>query len=298
MTWFMQWVYEPNHPVYQNTYNFTDIGGGNWLVGFRAKQTQTNAPYFKMPIELRITFSSGPDTLIRVMNTVNEETYGFVFNRQPVSLQFDPGNNIVIKQGTTSAGMTVSAPVLVSPPNGAIDQPLTVELRWNGVVSAATYRLQVATDTLFGSIVYNDSTLTDTARQVGPLAVNTQYYWRVNAKNAGGTSAWSTRWGFRTTSQNAVVDGRGLPLEFSLSQNYPNPFNPSTVITYGLPHSAHVTISVYNVLGERVALLVNARKEAGYHDAVFQNPGLASGVYMYRLQADEFVQSRKLLLLK
>jgi hypothetical protein len=73
------------------------------------------------------------------------------------------------------------------------------------VVSAATYRLQVATDTLFGSIVYNDSTLTDTARQVGPLVVNTQYYWRVNAKNAGGTSAWSTRWGFRTAAEDTVV---------------------------------------------------------------------------------------------
>jgi hypothetical protein len=205
MTWFMQWVYEPNHPVYQNTYNFTNLGGGNWMVGFRARQTQTNAPYFKMPIELRVTFSSGPDTLIRVMNTVNDEVYGFVFNRQPLSLQFDPGNNIVIKQGTTSAGMTVSAPVLVWPANGATDQPLAVELRWNEVVSAATYRLQVATDTLFGAIVYNDSTITDTARQVGPLAVNTQYYWRLNARNAGGTSAWSTRWGFRTAAPETVV---------------------------------------------------------------------------------------------
>ena len=109
MTWFMQWVYEPNHPVYQNWYNFTNLGGGNWMVGFRARQTQTNAPYFKMPIELRITFASGPDTLIRVMNTVNDEVYGFVFNRQPASLQFDPGNNIVIKQGTTTLSVVDKA---------------------------------------------------------------------------------------------------------------------------------------------------------------------------------------------
>ena len=93
-----------------------------------------------------------------------------------------------------------------------------------------------------------------------------------------------------------------LPTVYELSQNFPNTFNPSTVIKYGLPHTSSVMLEVYNTLGQRVALLVNEHQEAGNHEVVFQNPGLASGVYFYRLHAvsskESFVQTKKLLLLK
>ncbi|MEK9135940.1 MAG: T9SS type A sorting domain-containing protein [Bacteroidota bacterium] len=90
----------------------------------------------------------------------------------------------------------------------------------------------------------------------------------------------------------------GLPTEFSLSQNYPNPFNPSTTIRYGLPRTSFVTLTVYNALGQQVAQLVNEQQQTGYHDVVFRGDHLASGVYFYRLQADDFVASKKLLFLK
>jgi photosystem II stability/assembly factor-like uncharacterized protein len=83
-----------------------------------------------------------------------------------------------------------------------------------------------------------------------------------------------------------------------LEQNYPNPFNPSTTIRYGLPHSSHVTLTVYNTLGQQVAQLVNEQQQAGFHDAVFLGDGLASGVYFYRLQAGDYTSTRKLLLLR
>ena len=83
-----------------------------------------------------------------------------------------------------------------------------------------------------------------------------------------------------------------------LLQNYPNPFNPSTTIKYGLPRRAHDMLTVYNTLGQCVAVLVDKSQEAGYHEVVFQNPGLASGVYLYRMQADGFVSTKKLLVLK
>jgi aminopeptidase N len=106
LTWFInQWVKEPNHPVYQNYYQFTTNGGNIWTVGFQARQTQTNTVFFKMPIELKISFSSGPDTLIRVMNDFNHQYWHWTFNRQPLSFQFDPGNDIVLKQGTTMPGI-------------------------------------------------------------------------------------------------------------------------------------------------------------------------------------------------
>lgn len=89
-----------------------------------------------------------------------------------------------------------------------------------------------------------------------------------------------------------------IPKEFSLLQNYPNPFNPSATFRYALPHASFVMLTVHNTLGQQVAQLVNEQQAAGYHETVFYGDGLASGVYFYRLQAGNFVASKKLLLLK
>lgn len=106
VSWFWnQWVKQPNHPVYQNYYQFVDYGSNNWSVYFQARQTQTNAPYFKMPLVLKISFQSGPDTSIRVMNDTNNQIWSWAFDRQPSSFQFDPNNDIVLKQGTTGPGV-------------------------------------------------------------------------------------------------------------------------------------------------------------------------------------------------
>jgi len=89
-----------------------------------------------------------------------------------------------------------------------------------------------------------------------------------------------------------------VPTEFALMQNYPNPFNPVTVIKYALPKASRVTLVVYNVLGQAVATLANETQEVGYHQVEFEGRGLASGVYFYRIEAGDFVATRKLLLLK
>jgi len=94
------------------------------------------------------------------------------------------------------------------------------------------------------------------------------------------------------------VSGLGKPEVFSLSQNYPNPFNPSTTIRYGLPNRSHVKLTVFNTLGQQVALLQNGEQEAGYHEVKFDGSGLSSGVYFYRIEAGSFVQTRKLLILR
>jgi len=83
-----------------------------------------------------------------------------------------------------------------------------------------------------------------------------------------------------------------------MSQNYPNPFNPSTTIRYELPRTSRVTLTVYDVLGQQVSVLVNERKDAGVHEVSFDGSNLASGVYFYRIQAGDFVQTHRLLLLK
>ncbi|MEJ2105082.1 MAG: T9SS type A sorting domain-containing protein [Ignavibacteriaceae bacterium] len=88
------------------------------------------------------------------------------------------------------------------------------------------------------------------------------------------------------------------PSEFVLSQNYPNPFNPSTTINYQLPENSFVSLKVYNVLGNEVASLVNEQKQAGKYEVEFNASELGSGVYFYTLKVGEFVQSKKMLLLK
>jgi len=99
LDWFFNaWIYQANHPYYQCGYNITNLGGNNWRLNFLAKQTQTNTGFFPMPIEIKVTFTSGPDTTVKFFNSVNNQITTFYFNRQPSTITFDPNNQIVIKQ--------------------------------------------------------------------------------------------------------------------------------------------------------------------------------------------------------
>ena len=85
---------------------------------------------------------------------------------------------------------------------------------------------------------------------------------------------------------------------YTLSQNFPNPFNSETSFTYAIPEAQHVTLAIYNLLGQEIATLVNGRMEAGIHTTNWSAEGLAAGVYMYTLSAGEFSQTNKMLYLK
>jgi len=89
-----------------------------------------------------------------------------------------------------------------------------------------------------------------------------------------------------------------LPLQFELSQNYPNPFNPNTTIMYSLPEPSHVSLEIYNILGQKTATLISEYQDAGNHTVMWQANDMSSGMYFYRIVAADHTESRKMLLLK
>ena len=96
----------------------------------------------------------------------------------------------------------------------------------------------------------------------------------------------------------AGVERDPLPKKFDLSQNYPNPFNPSTVILFSVPQSAFVTLRIFNIVGQQVATLFSENVSASTHQVEWNAQGFAVGVYFCRLQAGDFVSTKKLILLK
>jgi hypothetical protein len=99
-----------------------------------------------------------------------------------------------------------------------------------------------------------------------------------------------------TTSVIGLNDG--IPSVYQLHQNYPNPFNPATQIQYALPVAGHVTVDVFNPLGQKITTLVNAYETAGIHTVAFNGQDLPSGIYLYRIQTNGFFDVKKMILIK
>ena len=101
-----------------------------------------------------------------------------------------------------------------------------------------------------------------------------------------------------TYEYSDIVEVEFVPTEFVLFQNYPNPFNPTTKIKYSIPKESNVTIKVFDILGEEVMTLVNEKQEAGSYDVDFDGSNLVSGIYIYQMQAGEFSNTKKMLIIK
>jgi subtilisin-like proprotein convertase family protein/uncharacterized protein YodC (DUF2158 family) len=129
--------------------------------------------------------------------------------------------------------------------------------------------------------------------------LNAHGWWKLQVEDvAAGRTGVLYGWGVQTQLGTRVLDRGTLPEMFALDQNFPNPFNPGTTIRYELPHAAHVTLSVFDMLGRKVSVLVNDAKEAGHHEIQFDASRLSSGVYLYRILAGDFVASKRMVVLK
>ncbi len=95
-----------------------------------------------------------------------------------------------------------------------------------------------------------------------------------------------------------VENNNQIRIEYALNNNYPNPFNPSTTISYSIPENGHIKLGVYDVLGNEVAQLVNGYKSSGNYSYLFDASNLTSGIYFYTIRAGNFVETKKMLLMK
>ena len=135
-----------------------------------------------------------------------------------------------------------------------------------------------------------------------------EFIWTILASDGRDTVQVSTKTGpdFNPVSRTITLERAtqtsaeesDLPQRFALEQNYPNPFNPATKIRYDVPNQSHVRITIYDVLGRQVQVLVNEELSAGRHTVDFDATRLASGVYIYRMEAGSFIQTRKMMLVK
>ena len=142
------------------------------------------------------------------------------------------------------------------------------------------------------------------AFDAGGMAQGT-YQAQLNIASNGGNSVLPVI--IDVSNATGVKAAQNTPAEFELQQNYPNPFNPTTTIQYDIPKAEHVTLKVYDILGNEVETLVNSEQQAGNYSVQFSTSGstssgvrgqIASGIYFYRLKAGSFVQTKKMLLLK
>ncbi|MCW8803831.1 MAG: peptidylprolyl isomerase, partial [Ignavibacteriaceae bacterium] len=212
-------------------------------------------------------------------------------------VQANNGGNISSFSEVRSFTTGIDIPILISPPDSAVNVSTSPTFEWTPVYGAVSYTLQISTFGSFFNFVVNQSGITSTSYSVNGLEENKKLYWRVRGATANYEGLFSQVFRFTTGSTSSVNDNDNI-YTYNLEQNYPNPFNPVTVIKYQLAKPGFVTISIYNILGMEIAKLVKEEKSAGSYEVEYGATHLPSGIYFYRLQAGPFVETKKMVLMK
>ncbi len=200
-------------------------------------------------------------------------------------------------------------PILLYPQNFSEipDTTNSITFVWSSVTNASNYSFEISSKENFDTLIHSEYNMTDTTYVLNSSDLPSNLYWRVNSSNSAGTSDWAEY--FTISILTGIERNTNHPNTFALKQNYPNPFNPSTTIAFGLPENANVRLTVFNVVGERIAELYSGELSAGYHSIVWNgrnqaNNVVPSGIYFYRMEAigangfKNFYDTKKMILLK
>ena len=186
-------------------------------------------------------------------------------------------------------------PVELTSFTAIVNKDGNVILNWSTATEVNNHMFEIErknTEGQFNTIGFVEGHGTTTEQQEYSYSDNSvktgTYYYRLKQIDFGGQYEYS---------DEIEVEVIG-PLTFALEQNYPNPFNPSTSIKYSVPENGFVKLSVYNLVGEEVSVLVNETVDAGFYEVAFNAANLPSGTYFYRLQTGNSLQTKKMILLK
>ncbi|MBM3324355.1 MAG: T9SS type A sorting domain-containing protein, partial [Calditrichaeota bacterium] len=193
---------------------------------------------------------------------------------------------------------------LLSPANGDTVDTVDVTLEWAASSdpdpgdSIAFYRVYLALDSAFTTEL-DSQTVSATELLWGDLADAQIYWWKVKAFDTQGHGIFSSQsWHFRIEISSTGGEDVLLPKEFALHPNWPNPFNPTTMIRYDVPTAGKVSLTIFNLLGQEVTRLVDGTQLPGAYTLSWDSGDLPSGVYLCRMEAAGFVQTRKMLLVR
>jgi len=207
----------------------------------------------------------------------------------------------VVFQATASAG-----PFLVTYPNTNVTIGGIQTVTWDvanttaAPVSCANVKISLSTDggNSFPTVLVA-STANDGSESVTlPAIENSQA--RIKIEALGNIFFDMSNANFTITANIGINNNQnGTPVKFELAQNFPNPFNPVTILTYALPKKSAVTLKIYDALGRETATLINNEiKTEGYYNVEFDGTSLPSGIYYYRIEAGEFVDTKKMIMIK
>jgi hypothetical protein len=227
---------------------------------YKVRVTDLSNTALKDNSDANFTISAGATSYVGVLSPNGGEVFT-MGQTVPITWQSNMGGNVILR--LTKNGVVHRTIVSSTANDGSFDWLIPTDL-----VAASDYKVRV-------------TSLVNTA-----IKDNSNTFFTINA--ASGPSG----------DPVAGKSGEALPKAYTLEGSYPNPFNPVTVLRYGLPESADVRLVVYDVLGRVVARLVAGEQGAGWHAVTFDGSLLPSGVYLYRLEAGSFTQSRTMLLVK
>lgn len=285
-------LYPQNNSYYINTTNLKFI----WTKATEMKSIQNY--HFMLARDQQFTEIMSNDSLLidtnKVVNNLLNNTIYYWKTRAKNQVgwgNWSTVNNFRTRKKNISSPTELNSSLLVSS---------TVKLTWvdesNNETGFYIYRklgdsLSTSDLIIIDSVGLNIQTFIDTT-----VSLNNTFTYLVSAFNTDTASGYSNS----STIAVTIMDEfkQTIPTKYSLDQNYPNPFNPSTTISFGLPKQEFVTLKIYDVLGKEVTTLVNEEMSAGNYTKTWDAKDLSSGIYLYKLNAGKFTETKKMILVR
>lgn len=292
------------NPVKNSDYNFHNFCGGNYSSATITKPMQgriwvnIDLPFNNSNNGTMVSDTSGWTDVVTIYLDVTDPSGSASFYwiaESPFWGIYDQDNLTLWNNGDFVNQINFPVPVELSSFTASLIENNFVLLRWSTFTSVNNQGFEIEkrapsdqwevigfVESRGNSNTLMEYSFTDETMHQSPI---TQY--RLKMIDFDGTFSYSD-----------VVEVHTSPLSFELAQNYPNPFNPSTKISWQSPVGSRQTLKVYDVLGNEIVTLVDEYRDAGSYEVSFDATGLASGVYVYRLMTEGFVETKKMVLLK